>query len=581
MKSEDPLWITPQIKILMRKKDRAYHKKHQQMYIALREKLALAIATSKRLLGRIKFKKSYSIKKKWNAINNIIKPRQQPKCFTLSEAIEINDSFTKVFEPEDIDKFIIKNKNYDPATFHETNEYLVYQELIKIKSSASGPDGIPGTILRDYANILAAPLTLIFNRSFSQLKFPSAWKKAHVIPIKKKNSEYRPISLLCSAAKILEKIALKQWLTPSLQKKFNPFQFAFVPGPYKGTTNALTMMVLWSLNKLTSSGGYVRCISIDFKKAFDKISHLVVLLTAKNDFNLPDSVTTWIKSYFGHRSQKVIVSGVSPDSIPWTNITSGVPQGSVLGPFLFAMVVNGMSVLDNSRSLLNLYADDTTLLHYVGRDDIDNAQEEMNNLLSWSLRTKMHINNEKTQLIDFSLEGYNGLPITVAGSKLETQSTIKLLGMTLQNNLKWESHFKIVHQKCCAGMSAIQRLVSYGIPDDLTWKTYLALVFSHMAYAWPAFCDISHNQLMKLSAIEKRASVLCNKHPCINQPAKRLEGICLRLIKKVATLSDHPLRSLFLVRNILRNLRNSRKLQLLHPKSTRLKKSFAGFCKNS
>ena len=141
-------------------------------------------------------------------------------------------------------------------------------------------------------------------------------------------------------------------------------------------------------------------------------------------------------------------------------------------------------------------------------------------------------------------------------------------------------HSQAVYRKCCAGMYAIRRLITFNVPLYAVWNAYLAFVFSHVAYAWPAVCDIPLSERAKFSRLEKQAIQLCNRVIVGGGDSltTRLEYICIRLIKKVASFPSHPLRELFSIRGDTRHfLRRRQVLNNIFPKSSRVTKSFMGF----
>ena len=395
LSNKDQPWITPRIKLLMQEKDRALHRGRRHKYISIRERLAKEIQSSKS-----KYYASASNekpKKLWSKINYLIKPKVLSKTFTQEKIDEINNIFSKVFEPESITKFARQSAKYQQQV--EIEELEVYNVMMSIKSNACGPDGIPGFIYRDFSFILAKPLCFIINKSFQQSIVPDNWKKAHIIPLPKDKTNFRPISLLPYPSKVLEKLFIKFYLLQQTEPHFNHHQFAFIPHKNLGTSNALTVFRLHVLNCITAFPSYVRCIAVDFLKAFDKISHEIILKTAQNDFFLPNHTVNWLYSFLSNRSQRVHISNSLFTS--WKSCSSGVPQGSILGPLLFAMVINSYGTV-SQRSKFILYADDLTILHHVPMGMTDESQLEMDNLIMWAHSTKLFINSSKSYVINFN-----------------------------------------------------------------------------------------------------------------------------------------------------------------------------------
>ncbi len=132
-----------------------------------------------------------SVKQRWRAVNDIIKPFKTPKAISLIELNAINETFAAVFEPIG-NNYPLQQQSHQESYNNDfqTNEHEVFFELNHIKSNAAGPDGIPGLIYKKYATLFAQPLTLLFNRIFKTCCIPLIWKKAHIILIPKQGGEF-------------------------------------------------------------------------------------------------------------------------------------------------------------------------------------------------------------------------------------------------------------------------------------------------------------------------------------------------------------------------------------------------------
>ena len=492
------------------------------------------------------------------------------------------DTFASVFEKRDLDSTSYQNRFYtDDFVSTLPNEYDTYLDLKRIKSNSAGPDHIPGFIYRKFALWLALPLSLIFNKCMISAKMPTLWKNVLIVPIPKNKHQFRPISLLCAPSKILEKMMLAK-MTPYLIRKMGLNQFAFIPGKHLGTTNALLQIKIWALNRLCTHGGLVRCAMVDFTKAFDKVSQSILLRHAKEKFQFDDHIMCFLENYLETRTQRLINCNVDTSVLQWIPLTSGIPQGSVLGPVLFAMLVNSISVT-SERSILVKYADDITLLHHVMKDSVDQFQLELDNINSWSLLNKMKINASKSHYMIFSLNDVIAAEtFHINGEILPRCDSVRLLGVVFSTTLKPDLHLQSVYQRCCQGMASIRKLHAHGVSRRLIWKVYLAIVFSHIAYAWPVICETTQSSLKKFETLERQAMSICEITGPISNLRNRLDHICIRLMRKISTNHVHPLRNLFVLRSLTSyNLRNSHSLLPMHNKSTRLLKTFVKFYKNS
>lgn len=216
------------------------------------------------------------------------------------------------------------------------------------------------------SSVLALPITLIFKRSLSEGCFPSLWKKAWITPIPKGSItqdivNYRPISKLCQFGKILEKIIAAKMFN-AVRPVLSINQHGFYRG--RGVESNLlsfTEMVTEAMDRNLQ----VDAIYTDFAKAFDKICHNT-LLSKLFYLGIHGDLFRWISSYIRNRSQAVVISG---HCSRYRDISSGVPQGSHLGPLLFTLYINDLSdSINNSRVLM--YADDTKIFRII-RDSHD------------------------------------------------------------------------------------------------------------------------------------------------------------------------------------------------------------------
>ena len=237
------------------------------------------------------------------------------------------------------------------------NEVLVAKLLRNLNVNKSpGLDGLHPRFLRETADVLAKPLYRIFNQSLEQQRVPDEWKKGRISAIYKKGNNtlagnYRPVSLTSIVCKIMEKTIRAHIVHHmNINKLFTDKQYGFMSGR---STSLQLLAVLDKWTEALDSGSTIDCIYMDFRAAFDTVPHKRVI-SKLQAYGLSTQIIQWITSFLDSRVQRVDINGQTSD---WTNVTSGIPQGSVLGPILFVMFINDLP--DLIKSEVFLFTDDT------------------------------------------------------------------------------------------------------------------------------------------------------------------------------------------------------------------------------
>ena len=228
--------------------------------------------------------------------------------------------------------------------------------LLLLPLTASGPDEIPYWLWRNYADYLAPIITKIFNNLIKQQKVPRQWKLGNVTLMLKVSpfsecSQLRPMSLTNIIMRTFERLAYKQEISTILQSSIGLNQFAYKKG--HNTTMALLKCQQYWLNWLDKDADFVMVYSFDFSKAFDFVSYHISCNKLKL-YDINPYVINWIINFLRNRKQRVAVDGVTTKFV---EIDRGVPQGTVLGPLLFSIVVNDITVVNPETNLLIKFAD--------------------------------------------------------------------------------------------------------------------------------------------------------------------------------------------------------------------------------
>ena len=382
---------------------------------------------------------------------------------------------------------------------------LVFDKLRSLKANKSpGPDGIHPAILHECSDILSVPLCIIFQKCLDSSFVPADWRVANVTPIFKKGDRslpcnYRPVSLTSVVCKVMESMVkdcvLKHLLDNDLLKLS---QHGFLPNR-SCITNLLSFLEDVSLS--LDSGHCIDVIYLDFQKAFDKVP-LGRLMVKLRQLGIQGRCADWINSWLNDRSQRVVVNGKFSS---WREVTSGVPQGSVLGPVLFLIFIND---IDSSlTSSISKFADDTKLYRKVNDEkDASLLQKDLDRLLTWSQTWQMSFNADKCKVLHFGSKnlGYN---YTMAGSTLSSVTSEKDLGVVITNDLKPSKQCAAAAARANRVLGLIKRnFVSFS--KDIVLNLYKQLVRPHLDYAVQAWSPFYEKDKFLLEQVQRRATRL-------------------------------------------------------------------------
>jgi len=243
---------------------------------------------------------------------------------------------------------------------------------------------------------------------------------------------------------MLEGIVIHHWLRHRLLLYLSSNQFTFTGNTGGSTTNALLTITDAVLRHLDSGSGASRLLLVDFSKAFDRAQKGCIIKCLAN-LGAPRECVLWIENFLTGRKQRVSFNGTLST---WRSVISGVPQGSVLGPVLFAILVDSLQPVDAQSQYIK-YADDITVVHNIRNERDDRLQSEWDAICKWSADFQLPINSKKTCVLDIITR--KGLSLqriqTPDDSFLEIVHSTKLLGIILKNNLKWDEHIKYCVKK--------------------------------------------------------------------------------------------------------------------------------------
>ena len=372
-------------------------------------------------------------------------------------------------------------------------------------SKAPGLDGIGSNLLKYCAVAICSPFHHLFTQCLSQQNIPSEWKIHCITPIHKSGeraliNNYRPISLLSCSSKVLERIVYDKIIDFLTDSVINRHQFGFL------TNRSSTQQLLILLNSIHNSHqchASTDVIYLDFRKAFDKVSHPELLLKLWTS-GITGNLWLWFKAYLSNRQQCVSIDGV-PSS--FVTVLSGVPQGSILGPLLFLIYINDLPLsITSSRALL--YADDTNCLLGINSPlDSQNLQTDLDTVGAWGSEWNMLFNEGKCVHVMFSsnYESRNPFQYSINGSTITTCDHHRDLGVIMSNDLSWSRHCEYIVSKAYRTLGMIRRAFkTSSIPAKR--KLYLSLVRSRLSYCSPVWRPQHARDIISLERVQRRAT---------------------------------------------------------------------------
>ena len=374
-------------------------------------------------------------------------------------------------------------------------------------SKATGADALSARILRTTAPAISSSLCKLFNYSLKTSQIPTEWKAANVIPVPKSVNarsvdEYRPISILPVVAKVFESLVHTQvYGYLKHHDILHESQSGFRP---KHSTQDALLKTVDDWRQSLDRNEIVGSVFIDLSKAFDSVCHTLLLgKLARYGFG-GDSVL-WFQDYLLGRRQRVVIGGEASE---WTDVSAGVPQGSILGPLLFSVFVNDLpSALHKCKVMM--YADDTTVYysHLNCLEVQDVLTEELHHLSSWISRNGLRMNLRKTQFMCLSRKGREKeamkLEVQVDNQVLERHDAVKYLGVIVDKQLNWRRHIESVRRKCLSALAVLYR-VKRALPPRLRKLLYQSIVLPHLDYCAVVWTECSREDATTLERVQKR-----------------------------------------------------------------------------
>ena len=414
-------------------------------------------------------------------------------------------------------------------------------EKLKVNKSC-GPDNLHPHLLQKTARTISVPLKLIFEKSLSDGECPDDWRTANVTPIHKKGdrtepSNYRPVSLTSQVCKILETV-VREKIVKHMKDNglFSNSQHGFREGR-SCLTNLLETLEHWT--KIIDEGDCIDIAYLDFRKAFDLVSHKH-LLHKMSKYGISGQVLEWVRAFLKDRTQRVVIRGSASEAC---NVTSGVPQGSVLGPVLFLIFINDLPL--EVLSPLSLFADDSKIFSrivtnkknskWAGFDGQEALQRDLMEVQKWAEKWKMEFNVGKCKMMHIGRKNPKNV-YSMGGTELETTSAERDLGVTIDDQLDLGKHIKSIVAKANRMLGLIR--ISFACLDrPMFLNLYLVLVRPHLEYCVQAWSPYKRKYIKKLEGVQRRATKLVPELRDLEYP-ERLRRLGLTTLEERRVRGD-------------------------------------------
>ena len=374
---------------------------------------------------------------------------------TLSFKILVQPSLQTFLNTKHSYKIYLKEKIAFSFEFSLLEQETVFKIISKINSKHScGHDDISTILMKNSCPLISSRITLILNQSLSIGIFPDRLKIATMIPLFKKEDphkldDYGPISLLPAFSKIFEKAVFIQ-----LCEYFNKSNLLYKSQCGFRTlhsTELASLEIIDIIGKDLDNGKWPIVVFLHLSKAFDTLDH-TILLDKLLYYGIRGTELAWFKSYLTNRTQFVSYNGTNSHTL---SITTGVPQGSILGPSLFIIYINDIHNA-NSKFHAVLFADDTNLTSTLCSFDVNidnncnslqpstNINKELKNIQIWLEINKLSLNVKKTKFMIFHHKQRNIenlIPqLNLNEQIIERFADFDFLGLTIDQHLTWNGH---------------------------------------------------------------------------------------------------------------------------------------------
>ena len=478
--SKDPPYITPQIKYMLKTKNK----------LMRRGKIEKANSIADRIKAHVMSRNASSFS------HNPVKNSKDLWARVRALSGKNNKNHAGAISNIDAEKLkvhyaaISTDKQYQPPAMKQTvnrtvehlTEFRVFGLLDSLKPTAQGLDCLPSWFLRLAAPFLAKPLTTLYNLSLSWSVVPTQWKSSVITPVPKISrpvscSDYRPISVTPILSRLLEKSLVQKFIYPIFvhPRSSHLFmdQFAFRP---TGSTTAALINLVHIIADLLQTYPYVHLIALDFSKAFDTVRHSTLMVKFSN-LHIPDCIYNWITNFLLNRDHCTKFNG---NLSAKARINASIVQGTTTGPGSYTVNASDLHPC-YPENRLNKYADDSYLI--VPSINSHLVREELDHIEEWAGENNLNLNASKSKKMIIRRPQFNqaALPHPIPG--IERVDSMNILGVILRCDLSFHEQVERLASQSAQTMDALRMLRSQGLSDPNLWEVAEATLVSRLSYA--------------------------------------------------------------------------------------------------
>ena len=419
--------------------------------------------------------------------------------------------FTSVYTGPNNEQLPDMSENYETEISNIVISREDLQErLEKLNVNKScGPDNIHPRVLKETARATSIPLEKIFTLSLSSGECPEDWRSANVTPIHKKGdrtvpSNYRPVSLTSQVCKVLESIVRKHILEHlAANNILSDKQHGFREGR-SCLTNLLELVESWT--EILDENDGIDVAYLDFRKAFDLVSHRH-LLFKMSKYGIKQQVLNWVKAFLSQRTQKVVIRGTASESF---SVTSGVPQGSVLGPILFLIFINDLPL--GVVSPVSLFADDSKVFSRIVAGNEENhrgicgseiLQKDLDSIKEWADKWRMEFNVDKCKIMHLGKRNPRHT-YTMGGGNLMVTTEERDLGVVFDEKLDFSRHIRVAVNKANRMLGMIRSGFAC-MNQDMFKLLYPVMVRPLLEYCVQVWSPYKQRDIDLIEGVQKRA----------------------------------------------------------------------------